>query len=70
MCDGVSLFIFSEHPRHGYPNFLDPFVDELYPDAQRIDVVLDQLNTHDAETLIEIFGKTEADRLLARLCVA
>jgi hypothetical protein len=42
-------------------------VDELYPDAQMIDVVLDQLNTHNAETLIEIFGKAEADRLLARL---
>lgn len=41
--------------------------DELYPDAQIIDVVLDQLNTHNAETLIEIFGKAEAERLLARL---
>lgn len=41
--------------------------DELYPDAERIDVVLDQLNTHNAETLIEIFGKPEANRLLARM---
>jgi hypothetical protein len=32
-----------------------------------IDVVLDQLNTHAADTLIEIFGKVEADRLLAHL---
>lgn len=42
-------------------------VDELYPDVQIIDIVLDQLNTHNAETLIEIFGKAEADRLLAHL---
>ncbi len=42
-------------------------VDVLYPEALRIDVVLDQLNTHTAEALIEIFGKAEADRLLARL---
>ena len=42
-------------------------VDELYPDVAVIDVVLDNLNTHHAETLIEIFGKTEADRLLAHL---
>ncbi len=42
-------------------------VDVLYPEALRIDVVLDQLNTHTAEALIEIFGQAEADRLLARL---
>lgn len=41
--------------------------DELYPDATQIDVVLDNLNTHTYETLIEIFGKVEADRLAQRL---
>lgn len=41
--------------------------DELYPDAPRIDVVLDNLNTHTEVVLIEIFGKVEADRLLRRL---
>lgn len=42
-------------------------VDEIYPQVDRIDVVLDQLNTHTADSLIEIFGKAEADRLLAHL---
>ncbi len=42
-------------------------VDELYPDASVIDLVYDNLNTHAVNTLIEIFGKAEADRLLARL---
>ena len=42
-------------------------VDDLYPDAPIIDVVLDNLNTHTADVLIEIFGKAEADRLLRRL---
>jgi hypothetical protein len=42
-------------------------VDELYPDASMIDVVLDNLNTHLADVLIEIFGKFEADRILKRL---
>jgi hypothetical protein len=42
-------------------------VDELYPDASMIDVVLDNLNTHTDMVLIEIFGKAEADRLLRRL---
>ncbi len=42
-------------------------VDELYPTAERIDVVLDNLNPHNDEVLIEIFGKAEADRLMRRL---
>jgi hypothetical protein len=42
-------------------------VDELYPEAPVIDVVLDNLNTHKPEVLIEIFGKVEADRILQRL---
>ncbi len=42
-------------------------VDEMYPQVPVIDVVLDQLNTHTPETLTEIFGKAEADRLLAHL---
>jgi hypothetical protein len=41
--------------------------DELYPKAKMIDVVLDNLNTHFSDVLIEIFGKAEADRLLRRL---
>lgn len=42
-------------------------VDVLYPDAEWVDVVLDCLNTHNELALIEIFGKTEADRILKRL---
>ncbi len=42
-------------------------VDELYPTAARIDVVLDNLNTHTDEALIEMFGKAEADRILSRV---
>ncbi len=42
-------------------------VDELYPEAPVIDVVLDNLNTHKPEVLIEIFGKAEADRILKHL---
>jgi len=42
-------------------------VDHLYPDAPLIDVVMDNLNTHTKMTLIEIFGKTEGDRMSNRL---
>jgi hypothetical protein len=42
-------------------------VDILYPEADMIDVVLDNLNTHHYHSLVEFFGKTEADRIMARL---
>jgi len=42
-------------------------VDELYPHAPQIEVVLDNLNTHHPAALIEMFGKAEADRIMARL---
>ncbi len=42
--------------------------DDLYPDAPLIDVVLDNLNTHHYHSLVEFFGKVEADRIMARLC--
>ena len=43
-------------------------VDVLYPSAECLDVVLDNLNTHTYHALVETFGKTEADRIAARLC--
>ncbi len=43
-------------------------VDTLYPDAECIHVVLDNLNTHTYLALVETFGKPEADRLWSHLC--
>lgn len=43
-------------------------VDVLYPDADCIDVVMDNLNTHHYHSLVEFFGTAEADRIMARLC--
>ena len=44
-------------------------VDILYPDVAWIYLVWDNLNTHAIDTLIEIFGKAEADRISARLVI-
>ena len=44
-------------------------VDVLYPDAECIDVVMDNLNTHHYHSLVEFFGKAEADRIWSRLCI-
>ena len=43
-------------------------VDVLYSDAEVIDVVMDNLNTHTYLALVETFGKAEADRLMQHLC--
>jgi hypothetical protein len=43
-------------------------VDVLYPDVPIIDVVLDTLNTHHYHSLVEYYGKAEADRIMHRLC--
>lgn len=42
-------------------------VDVLYPNVECIDVVLDNLNTHHYHSLVESFGKEEADRIMRRL---
>lgn len=41
--------------------------DDLYPDADRVRVVLDNLNTHTAGALYDAFGPAEARRLAAKL---
>jgi len=42
-------------------------VDVMYPDVEYIDLVLDNLNTHHYHSLVEAFGKQEADRIMSRL---
>ncbi len=41
--------------------------DEAYPEAERIRVVLDNLNTHRPASLYETFAPAEARRVLKRL---
>lgn len=42
-------------------------VDEIYPDAICIRVVMDQLNTHNPAALYEVFEPQDAKRILDRL---
>ena len=42
-------------------------VDELFPNVVCVDIVMDNLNTHHYHSLVEFFGKTEADRIMSRL---
>lgn len=56
-------------PKRDFAYAMRYLVDSLYPDADCIDVVLDNLNTHSYLALVETFGKAEAERIAARLSV-
>jgi hypothetical protein len=58
----------TEHPtRVDWADALRDLVDVYFPDAQKIRVVLDNLNTHVAGSLYEAFAPAEARRILDRL---
>ena len=42
--------------------------DVLYPDAKCIELVVDNLNTHTYQALVETFGIVEANRIMRRVC--
>jgi hypothetical protein len=44
-------------------------VDVIHPEAECIDVVMDNLNTHHYHSLVEFFGRQEADRIWNRLAI-
>jgi len=46
---------------------MQQLVDVHYPEAERVRVVMDNLNTHKAASLYEAFSPAEARRLLRRL---
>jgi transposase len=47
--------------------FIKELVDEDYPDAEKIVLVMDNLNTHSGSSLYETFEPQEAKRILDRL---
>jgi len=42
-------------------------IDVMYPEAEYINLVMDNLNTHHYHSLVETFGKQVADRIMSRL---
>lgn len=53
--------------KRDWVTFIRYLVDEHYPDAVRIRVVFDNLNTHDPTAFYEFFEPAEAHRLLNKL---
>ena len=66
---GYRQVLVTQHRRKSdFASAMRYLVDVIYPDADRIDLVLDNLNTHHYHSLVEFFGKCEADRIMDRLC--
>jgi len=53
--------------RKDFAHAMKWLVDEIYPGAKRVRVVLDNLNTHKAAALYEAFPPAEANRIAKRL---
>lgn len=50
-----------------FAKFVGRLVDEKYPDARKIHLVADNLNTHNEGSFYQTFGKKEANRILKRI---
>jgi transposase len=53
--------------RKDWANFIKEVVDMDYPDAEKIVLVMDNLNTHSGTSLYETFEPAEAKRILDKL---
>ncbi len=50
-----------------WANFLREIIDEHYPEAEKIVLVMDNLNTHSPSSFYEVFSPQEARRLTEKL---
>ena len=53
--------------RQDWARFIKTMLDERYPQAIKVRLVMDNLNTHDLASLYETFPPTEARRLAERI---
>ena len=61
------VFVRERRTRLDFAAVIKTLCDELYPAAEKIVLVMDQLNTHGVASLYEAYPPVEAQRLAARL---
>lgn len=61
------MIVTERRTRVDFAGCLKRLVDEFYPSAERIVVVLDNLNTHSKASLYEAFSPEEAHRIASKL---
>lgn len=59
--------VFRHRTKKEYARFMRALVQEWYPDAQRIRLVQDNLNTHSAGSFYELFPPEKAHHLMEKL---
>lgn len=62
-----TLSVTAQRTRADWAHLVRELVDVHFPDARRITLVLDNLNTHDPASLYQTFEPAEARRILDRL---
>ena len=61
------VLITDRRTRKDFAGCIRRLVDEVYPDAEKVVLVMDNLNTHDTSSLYEAFDPSEARRIARKL---
>ena len=61
------ITVTAQRTKQDFAEAMRVLVDEWYPEAERVRIVLDNLNTHTGAALYEAFAPAEARRILERL---
>ncbi len=56
-----------QRTKQDFAVFVKMIVDDIYPEADRLRLIVDNLNTHNASSFYETFEIEEAERLLAKI---
>lgn len=59
--------ITSRRTKRDFAKFVRHLVDRIYPDAERLHIVLDNLNTHNETSFYEMYSPEEAKRILNKI---
>jgi hypothetical protein len=62
-----AVFVTNHRTKIDFAQVMRYLVDVMYPEAEYINLVMDNLNIHHYHSLVEAFGKQEADRIMCRL---
>lgn len=57
----------SRRTKRDFAKFMRHLIDRVYPDAEKIHLVLDNLNTHKKSAIYEMYGLEEGDRLISKI---
>jgi len=61
------LSVTPRRTKQDFAHFVKKIIDEVYPMANKVRIVLDNLNTHFEGSFYETFSKREAERILNRI---